>query len=236
MFGIGSKIQRVATFIRRVGSSLLGYKINSKTPDLVADFNGSLNDGTEFYDAGGTVDSFAELITHSRAGNATMTDGYGPELVTNGGFDSDSDWTVTGTASISGGKARINSPSGELAEIYQNGVLEVGKTYILEYTLDDTSGDTQFVNGGTFTLEDGKNSLSFIATSANVYFKRGAGSVISTIDNVSVREVPAIKWAPHNLVTYSEDLTATSWVTTGTGTVANSLTVSLSGTDSLLIP
>ena len=87
MFGVGLTLPKVsAVLLNAIGGLLAAYKINDLTPDLVADFNGSLNEGTEFYDAGGTVDTFAELITHSRAGNATMTDGYGPELVTNGHF------------------------------------------------------------------------------------------------------------------------------------------------------
>ena len=114
-----------------------------------------------------------------------------PELVTNGDFATDSDWTLTGTATISNGKANINSPSGENAEIYQNNVLQIGKSYILNCYLEKISGDTQFVNGGTFILNNGFNILEFKATAASVYFKRGAGSVISSIDNVSVKEVRA---------------------------------------------
>ena len=36
-----------------------------------------------------------------------------------------------------------------------------------------------------------------------------------TIDNVSVREMPVIKWAPHNLLTYSEDLSNAAWNLSG---------------------
>jgi len=115
----------------------------------------------------------------------------GDEEVTNGDFTTDSDWTLVGTATISNGKAHINSPSGEVAEIYQTNILEIGKSYILNCDLEKISGDTQFVNGGTFILNNGYNVIEFTANDVRVYFKRGAGSVISSIDNVSVKEVRA---------------------------------------------
>ena len=137
-------------------------------------------------------------------------------------------WTFGGTASISDGKATINSPSGEFAEIYQSSVLTIGNKYKLEYTLDKTSGDTQFVNGGTFILENGSNTIEFIATDKRVYFKRGAGSVISSIDNISVIEIlgdkpridysdsltePSLLLEPQstNLFSYSEDFSQSVW-------------------------
>jgi len=98
-------------------------------------------------------------------------------------------WTLIGTATISDGKAHINSPSGELAEIIQTGSLVIGRNYKLNCDLDKTSGDTQFVNGGTFILVDGLNTINFTATTTNVYFKRGAGSVVSSLDNVVVQEL-----------------------------------------------
>ena len=149
----------------------------------------------------------------------------GSEEIVNGDFATDSDWTLVGTATISNGKAHINSPSGELAEIYQNNILEIGKNYILNCDLEKTSGDTQFVNGGTFILNNGYNVIEFTANDTRAYFKRGAGSVISSIDNVSVKEVfendvPRLDYSggascaslllePQrtNLVTYSEDFT-----------------------------
>jgi hypothetical protein len=98
-------------------------------------------------------------------------------------------WTLNGTASISDGKAHINSPSGELAEITQTNALVIGRNYRLTCDLDKTSGDTQFVNGGTFILVNGFNTINFTANSTIVYFKRGAGSVISSLDNIVVQEL-----------------------------------------------
>ena len=81
----GSRLNRLATSIRR---GISKYSVGSDNPGLVFDFIDN------FYqkDKNQTV-NFDGAITHARSGNAVMTDGYGPELVTNGGFDSDSDWT-----------------------------------------------------------------------------------------------------------------------------------------------
>ena len=98
-------------------------------------------------------------------------------------------WTLGGTAAIGDNLVNINSPSGENAEVYQSSVLVIGRKYKLDCTLNKTSGDTQFVNGGTFILNNGSNVIQFTATDTRVYFKRGAGSVISSITNISVIEI-----------------------------------------------
>ena len=57
------------------------YAVNGSNPALIADFiKGSYQ--------GESVSTLATVINHnsSTAGNATMTGGYGPELVTNGDF------------------------------------------------------------------------------------------------------------------------------------------------------
>ena len=92
----GSRLNRLATSIRR---GISKYSVGSDNPGLVFDFIDN------FYqkDKNQTV-NFDGAITHARSGNAVMTDGYGPELVVNGGFDSDSNWTdrkVAGGASAS---------------------------------------------------------------------------------------------------------------------------------------
>ena len=214
------------------GASLADYIINSKTPDLVADFNGSLNTGTEFYDAGGTVDTFAELITHSRAGNATMTDGYGPELVTNGGFDSDSDWTKGTGWSISGGVAVAEGSTSDGRYLEQDINLVSGKTYSYEINVSGNLTGSNYLSfrfGGSsddFTITSGSGLITGNVTasgSGNLRIRSEASLTDITIDNVSVREMPAIKWAPHNLVTYSEDFSNAVWTKENSNITANNI-------------
>ena len=229
MFGLGTTPPRIATVLRdAVGSFLSTYRTNNVTPELVADFNGSLNKGVEGYAAGKDVDTFAELITHSRAGNATMTDGYGPELVTNGGFTSDSDWTKNTGVTISGGQAHF-AVSTFYNMLSQTAVIPVvGKTYEIVYEVTSvTDQNIRFVFGGLTgqarpTVGTFSQTITAVTTSSLMFIGTGLGFT-GSIDNVSVREVPAIKWAPHNLLTYSEDLSNAAWtkfnisVSTSTG-------------------
>ena len=233
MFGLGTTPSRIATVLRdAVGSFLSTYRTNNVTPELVADFNGSLNKGVEGYAAaaaaGGTVDTFAELITHSRAGNATMTDGYGPELVTNGTFDTDSDWTLT-NGSITGGE--YVGPSSGIQGVQQNSATPLGsKTYLVEFDAYVGSSATTVylrlgsnLNATSWTIGTALQTYSATVSSGGVtdliYLLAGA-AVNLHLDNISVREVPAIKWAPHNLLTYSQNF-VTNWATNTAAVSAN---------------
>lgn len=211
MFGVGLTLPKIsAVLLNAIGGLLAAYKINDLTPDLVADFNGSLNDGTEFYDAGGTVDTFAELITHSRAGNATMTDGYGPELWTNPAQTLQGPWVSAG----SGVYTIDGSQSGTVGVIDDDFVV-IGKSYSITYTVSNRSaggvtGQVGSVSGNT-NISDGTYTDIVVATATNKPRVNANSSFIGTVSKISVREIPAIKWAPHNLVTYSEDFSNPAW-------------------------
>jgi hypothetical protein len=124
-------------------------------PKFVADFI----DNKYFTDAE-AANNFASAITHARAGNATMTDGYGPELVTNGSFtDSIDGWSGAGWVWSSRG-ASYDSGSSVTVALSQDVAVEAGKTYIVTFTLID-------VSGGTPSLMDGGQSLQSHSTSGN---------------------------------------------------------------------
>ena len=97
--GIGVAIPKVMS--RAVGSA---YSVGGKDPKLVADFDG------EYYRANGGKTTFSNLITHSRAGNATMVDSdglikWGPHnLLTYSEEFDNAAWTADG-ASLSSGQA-----------------------------------------------------------------------------------------------------------------------------------
>ena len=79
-----------------------------------------------------SFDNASDMITFSRAsgGYGLTKVGYGSELVTNGGFDSDSDWTLGTDWSISGGAAISNNTSG-YNPIYQALGVSAGKRYLV---------------------------------------------------------------------------------------------------------
>ena len=69
----------------------------------------------EIYDStwwGNTIDTASSIGTSTEMiqGQFNLTK-LGDELVTNGDFATDTDWVLSGTATISNGKANINSPS-----------------------------------------------------------------------------------------------------------------------------
>jgi hypothetical protein len=194
--------------------SVLGFK-----PALAFDF---INN---YFRKGGSESTITEALVHNSAtaGNATMQDGYGPELVTNGDFASDSDWTKGSGWTISGGAASSASGlSGSLISPYSGNFVE-GKVYCLTVDLNVTIGGNLFlqISGGTSVnigsagvraevlyMVAGSNTGYDLNIFANTTF-------VGTIDNISVREAPAIKWRPHNLLKYSEDLTSDNYVDFG---------------------
>ena len=228
--GLGVALQR----LKQVRSI---YSVAGKIPGFTADFIRNKYPGYA---------SLSSAITHARAGNATMTDGYGPELVVNGGFDSDSDWTKGTGWSIADGVATANTTlkthSLKSVDPYQGAN---GKTYIVTATF--TMLATPNANAGVRINIGGVGENVFIESERSLqagqtYTISGFGTPTDvsgdfyvevgstahypmnyTIDNVSVREMPVIKWAPHNLLTYSEDpsssLTSTndaSWTSNNT--------------------
>ena len=215
----GAVLNRLATSVRR---ALSQYAVGGNEPEL------ALNFIDNEYITNNSTSTFASAVTHARAGNATMTDGYGPELVTNGGFDSDSDWTLGTGWSIQNNRAY--HASGANSNITQTIAVEAGKAYILEFYLSEgSSSNLWFIVDGAVTSVDSpttRGNRSFVFThdtTETIAVGVRAGSTnVTSIDNVSVREMPVIKWAPHNLLTYSEDLT--QWTENGATASATVLT------------
>jgi len=223
----GSRLNRLATSIRR---GISKYSVGSDNPGLVFDFIDN------FYqkDKNQTV-NLDGAITHARAGNATMTDGYGPELVTNGGFDSDlSGWSDSGLVSnyLTGGLLGFTATAGGQGA-YQSFSTTAGKTYIATVRLVSNTTTANLRLGDGLTPDAGIKSalldstgiaeVVFTAESSTSYvYLRARAAGTFEWDNVSVREMPVIKWAPHNLLTYSEDLS--QWTENGATASATVLT------------
>lgn len=159
-------------------------------------------------------DTIAEQFTFARGSEATYVDAQGliqstneigEEEVTNGNFDTDSDWAKSGSVTIGNGKANFDIVSGGFTRISQNISLTNGKTYKINlevntqdagkqiFIRDTSSGDLgglqQIIN-----LVDGVTSYTYYftanANSNAVYIKRqtASGDYSFSIDNVSVKE------------------------------------------------
>jgi len=120
----------------------------------------------------------------------------GPELITNGNFDTDSDWTKGTGWSIANGKASRTAQSGSTA-CDQSISLIAGKKYKIVYTLTISAGSfnvrfsgTTNVNGLSRTTSGTYVDYLVAATGNNTFRLVGAdGSFVGSIDNVSVKEV-----------------------------------------------
>jgi hypothetical protein len=173
---------------------------------------------------------FARASVASRVNSSGLVEmvgrTLGSELVTNGDFDTDSDWEKQTNWTIANGSANSNGTG----LLYQTSVSYVdGKTYKVTFDASITSGggtvrlgnttpSTAFTNGSNiFYLQtDASNTTRYIFFQGN--------SFVGSIDNVSVKEVidtnniPRISYDSNgdnghilleptstNLVTYSED-------------------------------
>ncbi len=123
----------------------------------------------------------------------------GPELVTNGGFDTDTAWTLTATApatvAITGGKLTLVSPAGEIAFARQT-LVTPGKLYQVTGSVTIRSGSVKIVvgGGGTEFIFTTSQSFSFLAPAvSNNFFdisRVAPGGCDADFDNISVRELP----------------------------------------------
>jgi len=119
---------------------------------------------------------------------------YGDELVTNGGFDTDSDWTKGTDWTISGGVATHASAGGKLTQQI-SGTFEIGKSYLL--TFDIVSVDANWIkmnSYGAFGTGDahdtvGSQSEVLVATGTSAHFEFYSNATNMVIDNVSIKEV-----------------------------------------------
>lgn len=169
----------------------------------------------------------------------------GPELVTNGGFDTDSGWTKGTGWAISSGQATHAAGTG--SSLDQANVVTAGKWY--KVTVDATAtGGTwalQFVGGTTTTigssLESGSYTLYGLAGTSNTILRIFAGSATAlTIDNISVRELAGNhavqataaarpiygvvpKTGRRNLLTYTEQFDNVAWTKANGSITANAI-------------
>ena len=172
----------------------------------------------------------------------------GVELVTNGGFDSDSGWTKGTGWSIAGGKLVATAcPAYSNVQQVASGVI-AGKAYLVTFDIAVTAG------GIALYLGTSANNIqvSTTKTYSGVLYSTGGGWVridasnigfTGTIDNISVREVsgihltqtttankPVLRRGLVNLLTYSKTVGGTSWALLG-GLTSSGLVTAPDGTN-----
>ena len=116
----------------------------------------------------------------------------GEELVTNGSFDTDSDWTKQTPWTISGGVASCDGTQTAVKFIYQTGIGVVGKTYKCEFELTSyTSGSIKLSSNGIDgnDISSTGTHIEYLTFSGSGCFMTASTDFIGSIDNVSVIEV-----------------------------------------------
>jgi len=143
---------------------------------------------------------FARASVASRVNSSGLVEmvgrTIGSELVTNGDFATDSNWSGTGSngISISDGKLNFNNTP-YTRNSAQSNVTTVGKTYKVVFTVSDyVKGSVRIFLGGSATSTASANGtyVFYLTASSNttigVQVMGGSGTTLS-VDNVSVKEV-----------------------------------------------
>ena len=123
-------------------------------------------------------------------------DGLGAELITNGGFDTDTVWTKGAGWSIAVGKG-FRIPDASSSAISQSVAFVAGRTYRVTFTVSGYAAGLvapQFTGGttrsGSSRTANGTYTEDLLANTGNATFRIFASSVTDAqIDNVSIREV-----------------------------------------------
>jgi len=165
----------------------------------------------EIYDStwwGNTIDTASSIGTSTEMiqGQFNLTK-LGSELVTNGGFDTDSDWVKQSSWNIANGSANCDG-SGGYRSISQSALTnQVGKTYKISYEVSNyVSGEVRFILGGLnlgqIVSANGVYTETIQAvnpsTNSYIYIETRGSGFVGSIDNVSVKlvraeEVEAVK-------------------------------------------
>ena len=145
--------------------------------------------------AGSAITRAAETLTIPSANLPWPTPNViGSELVTNGTFDTDSDWTKGGVWAISGGVA--TQPAGASPDyLQQSDVLTIGKVY--QYSIEVVSGNGSnfpqlYTEAGvvtSFTSGVGTYTGIFVAAGNDVRIRALSPTIDVSVDNISVKEI-----------------------------------------------
>jgi hypothetical protein len=129
------------------------------------------------------------------SGPATNPPILGPELITNGTFDADSDWSKGAGWSISGGSASCDGSQPANTNLIQNGVTADTLIYEVLFTLSGYSAGTVrpivgVTANGTLRSANGTYKERITATDAGgQLICQGNSTFVGNIDDVSIKQV-----------------------------------------------
>ena len=164
-----------------------------------------------------------------------------PELVTNGTFDTDSDWVLGTGWNIADGHLNFDTDDGE-NNAQQQGLLTVGRIYKMTFDANVTTGTIRFESGTgsnlLITSSDTTVEHIFEADLTALVFRRNVTPTRGYIDNISVKDITfsedvdlarinydsngenghiLLEPTSTNLLPYSEDFS--QWSSSGSATI-----------------
>lgn len=186
---------------------------------------------TMFQDSAGTtpvtaVEQPVGLILDKSKGLA-----LGSELVTNGGFDTDTNWTKGADWTITGGSA-VKVAGASTSTVYQSVTVTAGKSYKITVVVSANNNagvlrvdfrGTTTVSSSTFTGTGTFTTILTAATGNNEVHIVGQSVEAATIDSISVKELAGnhasqstsasrpVLSARVNLLTQTEDFSNAVW-------------------------
>ncbi len=160
------------------------------------------------------------------SGKAVNTPTLGAELVVNGGFDADTDWTKDAGWTIAGGKGIATNATA--ANMRQN-ILTIGAWYLGQVTISEYSGGSyRFIQslGGQLVsrMANGTYLQSDLAKTDTWLYNNAVAVLTAKVDNVSVKPLTlATLFDAINAGTPNVDVSAAATIVAGTqaGVVVN---------------
>ena len=154
----------------------------------------------------------------------------GDNLVTNGTFDTDSDWTKGTGWTISGGKATSDGTQTVFSNLYQTTLgMSVGKKY--KYYFEVTGLSTG--SSGSFNLGGSNGGNNFVNFSENRIYSGELTPTILTNNNLYISSDAGSSFSIDNIVLYEirDDLAATD---VAVKKIGNSYSAEFNGTTSMI--
>jgi len=184
------------TSITSTGTQTIVVTASSDNPTLTFSLGGAATNG-EYIEIDNV--SVKEIQNVGTISGATVIPDEGAELVTNGGFDTDSNWTTGSGFTISGGKAtRVIGQNSDLSQTL-NAPLVTGAQYKISFNAEDTSGNTTFAVRlktpgeveSSFETRGANNVIFLTASNAHtvIDIRPGGSSTGGAVDNISLQEV-----------------------------------------------
>lgn len=152
------------------------------------------NNAAFIYESKAVIDLAMGQSEHNPSGDNNL----GDNLVTNGTFDTDTDWTKGTGWSISGGVASCNGSQASATSIFQTNVSVSGATYDVTYDLTVTAGTFRVILGssafGSNKTSSGTYTDTITADGTTLFLQGVTADFVGTVDNVTCKlHTPATK-------------------------------------------